>query len=347
MERSYTYKDSGVDIEKAESLIDRLKKNIQDTFNPFILNPIGGFASLAELPGNMKNPVLVTSTDGVGTKLKIAFLSNKHDTVGIDLVAMCANDILTLGAKPFLFLDYFACGRIDENVYTEVINGICEGCKMAGCALVGGETAEMPSFYKDGEYDLAGFAIGIVEKDRIINGVNIKEGDIILGLPSNGLHSNGFSLVRKVFFDVHKLDVHDKIDGINDMLYEELLKPTRIYAKTILNLMESFKIKGMAHITGGGIPGNVKRIIPDGFLAHIKIDQKLIPEIFHIIKRLGNVPDDDMLTTFNMGIGFVIIVDTDHAEDIVKTIKSSGEKVFVIGTIESSSKNEKVLVEYI
>ncbi len=347
MERSYTYKDSGVDIEKADSLIDRLKKNIQKTFNPFVLNPIGGFASLAELPGNMKNPVLVTSTDGVGTKLKIAFLSNKHDTVGIDLVAMCANDILTLGAMPFLFLDYFACGRIDENVYTDVINGICEGCKMAGCALVGGETAEMPSFYKDGEYDLAGFAIGIVEKDRIINGESIKEGDIILGLPSNGLHSNGFSLVRKVFFDVHNLNVHDRIDGIDGMLYEELLKPTKIYARTILNLLEKFHIKGMAHITGGGIPGNVKRIIPDGLFAQIKIDKRQIPEIFYIIKRLGNVPEDDMLSTFNMGIGFVIIVDANDVANIINAIKSSGEEAFVLGEIERSSKKEKILVEYI
>ncbi|MBP8625219.1 MAG: phosphoribosylformylglycinamidine cyclo-ligase [Syntrophorhabdales bacterium] len=347
MKKSYTYKDSGVDIDKADRLIDRLKKNIQDTFNPFVLNPIGGFASLAELPGNLKNPVLVTSTDGVGTKLKIAFLSGKHDTVGIDLVAMSANDILTLGAQPYLFLDYFACGRIDEQVYTAVINGICEGCRMAGCALVGGETAEMPSFYKDGEYDLAGFAIGIVEKDSIIDGTKINEGDIILGLPSNGIHSNGFSLVRKIVFDVHRFNIHDRIDGIDGVLYEELLKPTKIYAKTIFNLLEEFQIKGMAHITGGGLPGNIKRIIPDGLSANIKLNLKKIPEIFNIIKRLGNVPEDDMLATFNMGIGFVIVVDSHIADAVVNKIRSLGEGVFIAGKIGRSLKAEKVSIEYI
>jgi len=345
--KSYTYKDSGVDIEKADSLIDRLKKNIQETFNPLVLNPIGGFASLTDVPSHMKSPVLVTSTDGVGTKLKVAFLSGRHDTVGIDLVAMSVNDILTLGARPYFFLDYFACGRIDGHIYTDVINGICQGCKIAGCALIGGETAEMPSFYKDGEYDLAGFVIGFVDKEDIIDGSKIKEGDTVIALTSNGLHSNGFSLVRKVLFDVHKFNVNDIVEGLNRPLYEELLKPTKIYVKTILGILDRFKIKGMAHITGGGLPGNIKRIIPDGLCAHINLKSNQIPDIFNVLKRLGNIPIDDMLATFNMGIGFIVIASAHDAQNILNTINSSGEQGFIAGIIERSSDSQKVRIDFI
>ncbi len=345
--KSYTYKDSGVDIEKADSLIDRLKKNIQETFNPLVLNPIGGFASLTDVPSHMKSPVLVTSTDGVGTKLKVAFLSGRHDTVGIDLVAMSVNDILTLGARPYFFLDYFACGRIDGHIYTDVINGICQGCKIAGCALIGGETAEMPSFYRDGEYDLAGFVIGFVDKEDIIDGSKIKEGDTVIALTSNGLHSNGFSLVRKILFDVHKFNVNDIVEGLNRPLYEELLKPTKIYVKTILDLLDRFKIKGMAHITGGGLPGNIKRIIPNGLCAHLNLNNNRIPDIFNVLRKLGNIPLGDMLATFNMGIGFIVIVSADDAQDILNTIMSSGEQGFIAGIIEKSWDDQKVRIDFI
>ncbi len=345
--RSYTYKDSGVDILKADSLIEKLKKDIQKTFNPFVLNPIGGFGSLTEIPANLKQPILVTSTDGVGTKLKIAFLTNKHDTVGIDLVAMSVNDILTLGAKPYFFLDYYACGRIDEKTYSTVIKGICDGCTMADCALIGGETAEMPSFYKEGEYDLAGFVIGFVEKEKIIDGSKITEGDAIIGLSSNGLHSNGFSLVRKVLLDVHHINLNEKIGNLDLPLFEELLKPTKIYVRQVLNLLGQFSIKGMAHITGGGLPGNIKRIIPDGLKANISIKKENVPEIFHIIKDLGNVPENDMFSTFNMGIGFVLIVENKDARAIIDTLTASSEEGFLIGKIERSLDKEKVEIEYI
>lgn len=345
--KTYTYKDSGVDVGKADRLIDKLKSQIQGTFNPFVLNPIGGFAALTEIPDGFKKPVLVSSTDGVGTKLKIAFKSNKHDTVGIDLVAMSANDILTLGAKPYFFLDYYACGGIDEAIYSEVIKGICEGCRQAGCALIGGETAEMPSFYSQGEYDLAGFIIGFVEKDRIIDGSKIKEGDAVIAMKSSGLHSNGFSLVRKVLFDVHKMDIDSKIDGIEGEIYRELLKPTRIYVRPVHALLERYSIKGMAHITGGGLPGNIKRIIPDGLAAHIELKQNMIPEIFRVTMRLGNVPVEDMYSTFNMGIGYVVIVDGDDATDATDFLNQTGEDAFIAGMIKKSSNDQKVMVTLI
>ena len=337
-----TYKDAGVDIKKADESLNSLKQKIQNTFNPHVLNPIGGFAALTEIPKDYKNPVLVSSTDGVGTKLKIAFHSGKHNTVGIDLVAMSANDILTMGAKPLFFLDYFACGRIEERIFKDVISGICEGCMMAGCALIGGETAEMPSFYKDGEYDLAGFVIGFVEKEEIIDGSNIKEGDIVIGLASSGLHSNGFSLVRKVLFEIHNLNVENSIKGIEGKLYEELLKPTKIYVKPILKGLESFTIKGMAHITGGGLPGNIQRIIPEGLMANIELSQDRIPYIFKFIQKLGNIPVDEMYSTFNMGIGYVLVINKKDEQAALNNLKDSGENAFIIGHIQKSFDNEKV-----
>jgi phosphoribosylformylglycinamidine cyclo-ligase len=255
---------------------------------------------------------------------------------------MGANDILTMGAKPYFFLDYFACGRIEEKVFKEVITGVCEGCKMAGCALIGGETAEMPSFYKEGEYDLAGFIVGFAEKEKIIDGSTIKEGDMVIALASSGLHSNGFSLARKVLFEVHNLKVEDKIDGIDGKLYEELLKPTKIYVKPILNILENFKIKGMAHITGGGLPGNIKRIIPEGLMAEIDLSEERIPYIFKLIMKLGNVPIEEMCSTFNMGIGYVIVIERDDEQVILEKLISLGEKAFRIGHIKRSSDNEKV-----
>jgi phosphoribosylformylglycinamidine cyclo-ligase len=339
-----TYKDAGVDVRKAESLIDTLKGKIQSTFSPLVLNPIGGFGALTELPKGYESPVLVSSTDGVGTKLKIAFMADKHDTVGIDLVAMSANDVLTLGAKPLFFLDYFASGRIEERVYKDVISGICEGCLQAGCSLIGGETAEMPSFYKDGEYDLAGFVIGVAEKAKIVDGRDVRAGNILVALQSNGLHSNGYSLVRKVLLEVADLNIQERIEGLEGRLYEELLRPTRIYAKPVLACLEAFRVKGMAHITGGGLPGNIKRIIPDGLGARINLKAGQVPPIFKLIKKLGNVSDDEMCATFNMGAGFVLIIERSDTEKVLHAFEKSGEKPYVLGEIEKSAGGEKVQV---
>lgn len=339
-----TYKDAGVDIKKADNVLNRIKKNICSTFNPFVLNTIGGFAAITEIPNSYTNPVMISSTDGVGTKLKIAFNANKHDTVGIDLVAMSVNDILTMGAKPFFFLDYFATGHIEEKVYEDVIMGICDGCTLADCALIGGETAEMPSFYRDGEYDLAGFAIGFVEKDKIINGSAIKEGDAIIALASSGLHSNGYSLVRKVLFEVHSLKIHDTVNGLEVPLSEELLKPTRIYVKSVQQVLEKYTIKGMAHITGGGLPGNISRIIPNGLGAHLNISSNKVPPIFTLIQELGNVPFDEMCSTFNMGIGFIIVVDRNEEDAIMRLLRESGEDVFHLGNIRKVSGKETITI---
>ena len=252
--------------------------------------------------------MLVSGTDGVGTKLKIAFMTDKHDTVGIDLVAMCVNDILTSGAEPLFFLDYFATGKLKPEKAAEVIKGIAEGCKQAGCSLIGGETAEMPGFYPEGEYDLAGFAVGVVDKDKIINGSDIKEGDVLIGLVSSGLHSNGYSLVRKLFFDIKKMDASAYIPELGTSIGEELLKPTKIYVKAFNSIKDKIKVKGMAHITGGGISGNLPRIFPEGVSAVINERSWSPPPIFHIIKEMGSVPLDDMRMTFNMGIGYIIAI---------------------------------------
>jgi len=341
-----TYKDAGVDIHKADRLMGNLKDKIHGTFNPFVLNRIGGFGSLTEIPEGYKNPVLVTSTDGVGTKLKIAFMSGKHDTIGIDLVAMSVNDILTLGAKPFFFLDYFSCGSIEEKIYNDVISGICDGCSLADCALIGGETAEMPSFYKEGEYDLAGFAIGFVEKGKIIDGSDIKDGDRIIALASSGLHSNGYSLVRKVLLEINNLDLNKYYGELPGKLYEELLKPTKIYVKSISNIFDNFSIKGMAHITGSGLPGNIKRVIPDGLSAKIDLSGYEAPPVFKFIMKLGNVPLDEMYSTFNMGIGFIIIVNMADEKAIIEQLIKSGENAFVIGSIQKARDGEKVRISY-
>ncbi len=340
--KSITYKDAGVDIKKADNLLEDIKSKIQGTFNPHVLNNIGAFAALTEVPKEYKNPVLVSSTDGVGTKLKVAFMSGKHDTVGIDLVGMSVNDVLTLGAKPLFFLDYYACGRIEDHVYKDVIVGICDGCRMAECALIGGETAEMPSFYKEGEYDLAGFAVGIVDKERIVDGSSIKKGDAIIGLASNGLHSNGYSLVRKVLFDVHKLNIYETLEGTNIKLYEELLRPTRIYVKPVLEVLTHYSVKGMVHITGGGLPGNIKRVIPDGLMAAIHLPLDSIPHIFQFIMKLGKIDFQEMCSTFNMGTGYVLIVGKDDEESIIDHFEKLGEYALLLGHIEESGDGQKV-----
>lgn len=341
-----TYKAAGVNIKKGDKLVDLIKPLAHSTFKQDVLNDIGSFGAFFKLnTSKYKNPILVSGTDGVGTKLKIAFMLNKHDSVGIDLVAMSVNDILTSGAKPLFFLDYFATGKLSAKKAADVIKGIAYGCKMADCSLIGGETAEMPGFYSAGEYDLAGFAVGIVDKKAIIDGSKIKNGDIVIGLSSNGLHSNGYSLVRKLFFDIKKYSVRKKMKELGCSIGEELLKPTRIYVKNILKIINGFNVKGTAHITGGGITENLARILPDGkgLKAVIEKGSWHPQSIFNLIQTEGNLPEDEMYRTFNMGVGFIIIVNKADVQGIIKKLKNLGEKAFVIGRIEKGKGG----VEYI
>lgn len=331
-----TYKNAGVDISEGDRLVDIIKPIARSTFKKGVLQELGSFGAFFKL-SKYKKPVLVSSTDGVGTKLKIAFMTGRHDTVGIDLVAMCVNDVLTSGAEPLFFLDYFATGKLSASKAADVIKGIADGCRTAGCSLIGGETAEMPGFYKEGEYDLAGFSVGILEESKIIDGSRIKPGDIIIGAASSGLHSNGYSLARKLFFDIKRYKANKFIKELGCTIGEELLKPTRIYVKSILSLLKSVDVKGMAHITGGGLTGNLPRIFPEGIQVAIKKGSWDIPRIFSIIQEMGNVSEKEMFRTFNMGIGFVVVVKKTDANNTLKKLKSSGEKPFVIGCIEKGS----------
>ena len=335
-----TYKKAGVDIAEGDRFVDLISPVVKKTFRPEVMTGIGSFSALFRLNTlKYKKPVLVSGTDGVGTKLKIAFMMDRHDTVGIDLVAMCVNDILTSGAEPLFFLDYFATGRLKPENAAEVVKGIVAGCKQAGCSLIGGETAEMPGFYSDGEYDLAGFAVGVVDRDKIISGSKIKKGDAIIGLASNGLHSNGYSLVRKLFFDVKKIGVNQHVPEFGSSLGEELLRPTRIYVKAFYALKDRVRIKGMAHITGGGITGNLPRIFPKGISAVIKKGSWPVPPIFHLIKKMGKVPDDEMRMTFNMGIGYIIVIPETEADKAISILKKTGYASFVIGTIGKGGRD--------
>ena len=334
-----SYKDAGVDISLANQIVKKIKPLIGKTSIPGILGGIGGFGGLFSLAEQKyKEPVLVSGTDGVGTKLKLTFALKKHDTVGIDLVAMCVNDIVTCGAKPLFFLDYISIGKLLEKVVVELIKGISEGCKMADCALLGGETAEMPGFYPEGEYDLAGFAVGIVEKSKIIDGQEIKEGDSIIGIASNGLHSNGFSLVRKVLFEINKYKIDDKISSFGESLGEELLRPTRIYVSPVLHLLEKYKILGIAHITGGGIVENLPRILPEE--VSIQIDQKSWPKpsIFTFIQKEGEISDEEMYRTFNMGIGMALIVSQNDASKVMNELRMAGYDSYLIGKVIKGNK---------
>jgi phosphoribosylformylglycinamidine cyclo-ligase len=339
MSNELTYKKAGVDISEGERFVSLISPMIKETFRPGVMTEIGSFSALFKLDvTKYREPVLVSGTDGVGTKLKIAFLMDRHDTVGIDLVAMCVNDILTSGAEPLFFLDYFATGKLKPEKASEVIKGIINGCKEAGCSLIGGETAEMPGFYSENEYDLSGFAVGVVDKERIINGSKIKEGDLIIGIASNGLHSNGYSLVRKLFFDLKKMNVDTYIPDLGTTLGEELLKPTRIYVKAFMVLRDKLEIKGMAHITGGGIPGNLPRILPEGIYADIKIGSWPVPKIFELIEKIGNIPEDEMKKTFNMGIGYIMVVSEGMAEEAVSLLNKSGYTAFIFGNIEKGGR---------
>ncbi|TAL25788.1 MAG: phosphoribosylformylglycinamidine cyclo-ligase [Nitrospirae bacterium] len=334
-----TYKKAGVDISEGDRFVSLISPMAKKTFRREVITDIGSFSALFKVDAKKyKKPVLVSGTDGVGTKLKIAFMTDRHDTVGIDLVAMCVNDILTSGAEPLFFLDYFATGRLKPEKAAEVVKGITVGCRQAGCSLIGGETAEMPGFYSEGEYDLAGFAVGVVDRDKIISGSKIKKGDAIIGLASNGLHSNGYSLVRKVFFGIKKTGVNQHVPELGSSLGEELLRPTRIYVKAFNALKDKVRIKGMAHITGGGITGNLPRIFPKGISAVIKKDSWPVPPIFHLIKKMGNVPDDEMRMTFNMGIGYIIVIPETETGKAISILKKAGYASFVIGTIEKGGR---------
>jgi len=333
--QTITYKKAGVNIDEGDRFIDLIGPLVKKTFRPEVMTDIGLFGALFRLDiRKYRRPVLVSGTDGVGTKLKVAFMSDRHDTIGIDLVAMCVNDILTSGAEPLFFLDYFATGKLKPEKAADVIKGIAAGCREAGCALVGGETAEMPGFYARGEYDLSGFAVGVVDREKIIDGSKIRKGDAVIGLASNGIHSNGYSLVRKIFFDHKKMQVRKYIPELRSTLGQELLKPTRIYVKAYHAVKDRITVKGMAHITGGGLPGNLPRIFPSGIGAVIKTKSWQVPAVFSLMQQLGNVPDADMKRTFNMGIGFSMVVDRKDAAGAVDLLKKAGYRAFQIGHME-------------
>ena len=328
---SLSYRDAGVDIDAGDALVERIKPYAKRTLRPEVLGGIGGFGALFEISKKYREPVLVSGTDGVGTKLKLAFRLARHDSVGIDLVAMSVNDILVSGAEPLFFLDYFACGKLDVAVAADVIKGIALGCEQAGCALIGGETAEMPSMYPEGEYDLAGFAVGAVEKSEIIDGSSIAPGDVVLGLASSGAHSNGYSLVRKIL-DRAKPDLDAEFDGRS--LADALIAPTRIYVKPMLALMKRVKVKGIAHITGGGIVENVPRVLPDPVRAVIEKKSWPRPKLFDWLQREGKVAEDEMHRVFNCGIGMVVVVAGQDADAALACLRESGEAVYRIGSIE-------------
>nr|WP_279037020.1 phosphoribosylformylglycinamidine cyclo-ligase [Snodgrassella alvi] len=338
MSQSLSYRDAGVDINAGDSLVERIKPFAKRTMRPEVLGNLGGFGALVEISQKYRHPVLVSGTDGVGTKLKLAFEWDQHDTVGIDLVAMSVNDILVQGAEPLFFLDYFACGKLDVERAAAVIKGIAAGCEQSGCALIGGETAEMPSMYPDGEYDLAGFAVGVVEKEQVINGRSIVAGDVVLGLASNGIHSNGYSLVRKIIERAQpELDAEF---NQGKTLRQAIIAPTRLYVKPILAALKQFTIKGMAHITGGGISENVPRILPENTVAAIDSQSWPLPKLFQWLQQAGNVETQEMYRTFNCGIGMVLVVNAEDADAIQKFLQQQGETVYQIGRIRSRQGEE-------
>ena len=317
------YKQAGVDVEAGYEAVKLMKRHIKTTFDENVLGDVGSFGGLYSIAGfNMREPVLVSGTDGVGTKLKLAFALDKHDTVGIDLVAMCANDIICQGAKPLFFLDYMATGKLLPEKAAQIVGGIADGCRQSGCALIGGETAEMPGFYSEGEYDLAGFCVGIVDKSEIIDGKSIKSGDVLVGLKSSGVHSNGFSLVRKLFGDDTEA-LTKKYEGLDKPIGETLLTPTKIYVEDIAKLYGNVKIKGMSHITGGGFIENIPRMLPDGLCAKIDVNSYEVPQIFKTMREISGLADSKMYNTFNMGIGMVLAVDAKNADKVVEILPDS------------------------
>lgn len=335
--QSLSYRDAGVDIDAGDALVGAIKPFAKRTMRDGVLGGIGGFGALFEIGRKYREPVLVSGTDGVGTKLRLAFELNRHDTVGIDLVAMSVNDILVQGAEPLFFLDYFACGKLDVATASRVIKGVAAGCEQAGCALIGGETAEMPGMYPEGEYDLAGFAVGAVEKSEIIDGRKIVPGDVVLGLASSGIHSNGYSLVRRII-EMVKPDLNADFDGRT--LADALMAPTRIYVKPLLSLMASVEVKGMAHITGGGLVENIPRILQEHLTAVLKKDAWTMPPLFGWLQKHGNVASEEMHRVFNCGIGMAVIVSREQAEQAMAHLKAAGETVYRIGEIRQRTGNE-------
>lgn len=341
--KAWTYQDAGVDIDAGNTAVEMMKRHVQSTYRPEVMGDIGGFGGLFALnTQSYQEPVLVSGTDGVGTKLRLAFMMDKHDTIGVDAVAMCVNDILVQGAEPLFFLDYLAVGKLEPNQAAQIVKGVADGCRQAGCALIGGETAEMAGFYPVGEYDIAGFAVGIVDKPKIITGGTIKPGDVILGLPSSGLHSNGYSLVRKVCFDVMELKPTEDIAAFGKTLGEELLTPTRIYVQAIKPLLKNFTIKGMVHITGGGFSDNIPRVLPENCDAVITKGQWPIPAVFTQLQQWGNIPEQEMYRTFNMGIGMMLIVAAEDAEAVMQDLSNRGEMVYRIGEIVDGERKVQI-----
>lgn len=341
--QSLNYRDAGVDIDAGADLIEQIKPHVKKTMRPEVMGGLGGFGALFEIPlDRYQKPVLVSGTDGVGTKLKLALQMNKHDTIGIDLVAMCVNDILVLGAEPLYFLDYYATGKLDNAVATDVIKGIAEGCIQSGCALTGGETAEMPGMYSEGDYDLAGFCVGIVEKDKIIDSSKVEAGNVLIGIASSGPHSNGYSLIRKVL-EVSDADLSETCG--NQTLGDALLAPTRIYVKSIHALLEQIDINAMSHITGGGLTENLPRVMPENTRAQIDINSWQLPDVFKWLQQHGNIEDLEMYRTFNCGIGMVLIINEEDADTAIEVLNDAGEAAFKLGEITSSNGAADVIID--
>jgi len=344
MKDSLTYADAGVDIDKANKLVGVIKKIVKHTPRTGVVGEIGGFGGLYSLNlANVDNPVLVSSTDGVGTKLKIAFMMNKHDTVGIDLVAMSVNDIAVQGAKPLFFLDYLSTSRLDTQIVTSIIEGIAEGCRQADCALIGGETAEMPGFYQANEYDLAGFAVGIVDNSKIVDGSEMHVGNTVIGIASSGLHSNGYSLARKICFDVLKLKIDDYIPDLGMTIGEELIKPTKIYSAVTYSINKRLPVHGFAHITGGGIEDNLIRVIPKGCGIEMYSNSWDVPPVFSFLQNAGNISDSEMMRTFNNGLGMIAVVAEDMAQDVLEQLSAMKEKGFIIGKVVERKESDTLI----
>jgi len=333
-----TYREAGVDIDAGEDAVRRITPLARATSRAEVIGGLGGFASFVSVPSKYREPVLVSSTDGVGTKLKVAFLAGRHDTVGIDLVAMGVNDIIVHGAEPLYFLDYIAVGRLDPQQIEAIVSGVATGCRQAGCALVGGEMAEHPDSHAPGEYDLAGFAVGVVERTRLIDGSAVRPGDVVIGLASSGLHSNGFTLVRRIVFDVMRLGVFDPLPGTDRSVADELLEPTRIYARAIQKLLETVEVRAMAHVTGGGLTGNVPRVLPQGCRVRIFRDSWSMPAVFETLREAGRVEDAEMFRTFNMGVGYLVIVPPTAAETAARLLREEGEKVARLGEVVAGER---------
>ncbi|MEH7481014.1 phosphoribosylformylglycinamidine cyclo-ligase [Neobacillus drentensis] len=337
---SDAYRQAGVNIDAGNEAVERMKKHVKKTFRPEVLTGLGGFGALFKPDlTKMEEPVFVSGTDGVGTKLKIAFAMNKHDTIGIDAVAMCVNDVIVQGAEPLFFLDYLACGKIIPEKIEAIVKGIADGCVQAGCSLIGGETAEMPGMYQDEEYDIAGFTVGMVDQKHVIDGSEVKEGQVLIGLASSGVHSNGFSLVRKVLLEDVKFSLGDYVDELGAELGSVLLEPTKIYVKSILSTVRKYTVYGLVHVTGGGFYDNIPRILPKGYQAEIKEGSWKVPGIFSFIQKSGEISDYDMFRTFNMGIGMILVVDSADTTAIIEHLQTLGEDAYVIGTVQKGTED--------